>query len=86
MFMSGNFRCDEPVINYVNSVFDLIFAELGQSIAYSVGDRVFHRITLQKGIYCAHCGEVLEKRCPNCGSLVHDGAVCSICGESYIAI
>ncbi|MBQ8290555.1 MAG: UvrD-helicase domain-containing protein [Clostridia bacterium] len=40
LFMSGNFRCDEPVINYVNSVFDLIFAELGQSIAYSVGDRL----------------------------------------------
>ena len=38
------------------------------------------------GKFCAICGEVLEKRCPNCGSLVHDGAVCSICGESYIAI
>ena len=38
------------------------------------------------GKFCAICGEVLEKCCPNCGSLVHDGAVCSICGESYIAI
>lgn len=38
------------------------------------------------GKFCAICGEVLEKRCPNCGSPVHDGAVCSICGESYIAI
>lgn len=40
LFMSGNFRCDEPIINYVNSVFDVIFTELGQSIAYDAGDRL----------------------------------------------
>ena len=38
------------------------------------------------GRYCALCGEVLEKRCPNCGVPVHDGAVCSFCGEPYIAV
>lgn len=38
------------------------------------------------GRYCALCGEVLEKRCPNCGRPVHDGAVCSFCGEPYIAV
>lgn len=39
-----------------------------------------------RGKFCALCGEVLEKRCPNCGSPVHDGAVCSFCGEPYIAV
>lgn len=38
------------------------------------------------GKFCAVCGEVLEKRCPNCGAPVHDGAVCSFCGEPYIAV
>lgn len=36
--------------------------------------------------FCAVCGEVLEKRCPNCGAAVHDGAVCSHCGENYISL
>ena len=38
------------------------------------------------GKFCAVCGEVLERRCPNCGAPVHDGAVCSLCGEPYIAV
>ncbi len=38
------------------------------------------------GKYCAVCGEIIEKVCPNCFAPVHDGAVCSICGESYVAI
>ena len=38
------------------------------------------------GKFCAMCGEVLEKRCPNCGASVHDGAVCSFCGEPYVAV
>ena len=38
------------------------------------------------GKYCALCGEVLEKRCPNCGVPVHDGAICSICGEPYVSV
>lgn len=37
------------------------------------------------GKFCAYCGEVLEKRCPNCGAPVHAGAVCSLCGEAYIS-
>ena len=39
-----------------------------------------------RGRHCALCGEILEKRCPNCGRPVHDGAVCSFCGEPYIAV
>ena len=38
------------------------------------------------GKFCALCGEVLEKRCPNCGAPVHDGAICSFCGEPYVSI
>ena len=38
------------------------------------------------GKFCAMCGEVLEKRCPNCGAPVHEGAICTFCGEPYIAV
>ena len=38
------------------------------------------------GKYCAMCGEILEKRCPNCGAQVHDGAICSFCGEPYVVL
>ena len=34
--------------------------------------------------YCAYCGEVLVRTCPNCGAPVHAGAICSFCGESYL--
>lgn len=37
------------------------------------------------GRFCAVCGELLERRCPNCGGEVHDGAVCSYCGSPYVA-
>ncbi len=40
LFMSKNFRCDKPIIDYVNSVFDVMFSELGESIAYVAGDRL----------------------------------------------
>lgn len=38
------------------------------------------------GKFCAVCGELLERKCPNCGAPVHDGAICSLCGEPYVAI
>lgn len=37
------------------------------------------------GKFCAMCGEILERRCPGCGAPVHAGAVCSFCGQPYIA-
>ena len=36
------------------------------------------------GRFCAMCGEVLVKKCPNCGAALHDGGFCSICGEQYV--
>jgi transcriptional regulator with XRE-family HTH domain len=58
--------------------------------AYNVEGRTYYRPDREicdpvGGKFCAVCGEVLEKRCPNCGSPVHDGAVCSYCGQSYVA-
>lgn len=38
------------------------------------------------GKFCAMCGELLERRCPNCGAPVHAGAICSLCGDPYLAI
>jgi hypothetical protein len=37
------------------------------------------------GKFCAVCGEVLEKRCPNCNAPIHEGAVCSFCGSPYVS-
>ena len=58
--------------------------------AYRVEDRTFrlpNRAAADPagGRFCAMCGEVLEKSCPNCGAPVHDGAVCTFCGRPYIA-
>lgn len=38
------------------------------------------------GKYCALCGEILERACPNCGAPIHKGGICSYCGKPYIAI
>lgn len=37
------------------------------------------------GKFCAVCGEVLEKKCPNCNAPIHEGAVCSFCGTPYVS-
>lgn len=37
------------------------------------------------GRYCAMCGELLERKCPNCGAPVHPGAICSLCGQAYVS-
>ena len=38
------------------------------------------------GRYCALCGEILERKCPNCGAPVHAGTICSLCGQPYISV
>ena len=58
---------------------------------YEVEGRIFARPDRKAadpvgGRFCAICGEVLERRCPSCGAPVHDGAVCSLCGEPYVTI
>lgn len=57
---------------------------------YEVDGRTFYRPDRTSadpvgGKFCALCGEILEKRCPNCGAPVHEGAVCSHCGEPYVS-
>lgn len=58
--------------------------ECPSNSAYAVGNRNLYRITLQHGIYCAHCGEVLEKACPSCGAPLNEGACCTMCGAPYV--
>ena len=41
--------------------------------------------SVRRGTVCALCGEILERRCPNCGAPVHAGAICSLCGQPYIS-
>jgi len=38
------------------------------------------------GKFCAMCGELLMKACPNCGAPIHEGGFCSICGDPYVAV
>ena len=37
--------------------------------------------------HCAYCGELLERRCPECGAPIAAGrACCGECGEPYVAV
>ena len=58
--------------------------ECPSNTAYAVAGRTFYKVTLQKGRYCAFCGEVLETSCPSCGSALNEGACCSNCGAPYV--
>lgn len=59
--------------------------------AYEIDGRIFAKPSRDEcdpvfGKFCALCGEVLEKKCPNCGARIHEGAVCSFCGQPYVAV
>ena len=59
------------------------------NVSYEVEGRLFlkpNRLLADPvgGKFCALCGEVLEKKCPTCGSPVHEGGVCSYCGDPYV--
>lgn len=61
------------------------------NIPYSVDERTLLRPNFEEadpvgGKYCAICGEILERACPNCGAPVHKGGICSHCGQPYIAV
>ncbi len=38
LFMSLNFRCDKPIVDYVNHVFETLFGAAGESIGYTDKD------------------------------------------------
>ena len=40
IFLSENFRCDKPVIDFVNGVFGALFGAAGESIGYADGDNL----------------------------------------------
>jgi len=58
--------------------------ECPSNTSYAVAGRTFRKVTLQKGRYCAFCGEVLETVCPSCGAVLNEGACCSCCGTPYV--
>ena len=40
IFLSENFRCDKPIVDFVNGVFDQLFGAAGESIGYVSDDRL----------------------------------------------
>ena len=40
LFLSENFRCDKPIVDFANAVFDKLFGATGASIGYVEGDRL----------------------------------------------
>jgi len=58
--------------------------ECPSNFPYLVGGRLVYRSHLAAGKHCAHCGELLEKRCPACGAPLNEGACCAACGSGYV--
>ena len=52
IFMSANFRCDEPIVNFVNGVFDKVFGVIGESIGYTDGDKLIFAKDRIPGMAC----------------------------------
>ena len=59
-------------------------SECPSNFPYLVGGRLVFRPHLAAGKHCAHCGELLESRCPSCGAPLNEGAFCSACGANYV--
>ena len=76
-FSAGSGFCPNPrcPTNHVYRVDGRDFCKPDCSSADPVG-----------GKFCAMCGEVLARRCPNCGAPVHEGGFCSFCGEPYVVL
>ena len=41
IFMQSNFRCDQPIIDFTNCIFDALLGAAGESIGYQESDRLF---------------------------------------------
>lgn len=60
-------------------------AECPGNVPFTVAGRVLFWASLQTGVRCRYCGEVLETACPSCGAPLREGACCSSCGEPFVA-
>ena len=77
IFMSNNFRCDEPVVDFVNGIFDTMFGLLGDSIGYKPEDRlVFSKIYKDGAVPTGKIPEihVVEKPIRNQADVADDDA------------
>lgn len=54
IFMSKNFRCDEEIIDFVNSIFDKMFALVADSIGYVKEDRLSFAKIYENGVAPGH--------------------------------
>ena len=59
------------------------------NVPYVVEGRLFYRPSRRVasptgGVRCTQCGELLEIRCPSCGTVLNDGACCAACGAAYV--
>jgi DNA-binding XRE family transcriptional regulator len=63
--------------------------ECPSNVPYVVSGRLFYRplrdiASPTGGTRCTQCGELLEMKCPTCGSPLNDGACCTTCGNAYV--
>ena len=49
IFMSANFRCDEPIIDYVNEIFDPMFTITKEAIGYVNQDKLVFKKVYENG-------------------------------------
>ena len=84
----------EPEIKWGNEIIPSEKTENGFRVVFNAPHTGEYRIMIKDGdvstwadfIVKPPFGEILEKRCPNCGAPVHAGGICSLCGEQYVAV